>query len=86
MGDSGPGVKQIQTALAALGYKVTVDGNFGNQTATAVKAFQKKNSLATDGVVGPVTWAKLSGGGSTTTTTVKPTRTTVKPTTTTTTA
>jgi peptidoglycan hydrolase-like protein with peptidoglycan-binding domain len=69
LGDSGDGVKQIQTALKAAGYKVTVDGQFGPQTATAVKSFQKKNGLKQDGVVGPKTWAKLSGAGSTSTST-----------------
>ena len=68
LGDSGSGVKQIQTALKAQGYAVTVDGTFGPKTDTAVKAFQKKNGLKQDGVVGPKTWAKLSGSGTTTTT------------------
>jgi peptidoglycan hydrolase-like protein with peptidoglycan-binding domain len=66
-GDSGPGVRQIQTALVAHGFKVTVDGSFGAQTATAVKAFQKSAGLQQDGVVGPATWAKLSQSGPTTT-------------------
>ncbi|MCU1367180.1 MAG: Peptidoglycan-binding domain 1 protein, partial [Ilumatobacteraceae bacterium] len=68
-GDTGDGVKQIQTALKNKGYKVTVDGDFGQQTDTAVKAFQKKSGLKQDGIVGPKTWAKLSAAGTTTTTT-----------------
>lgn len=68
LGDSGDGVTQIQNALKAAGYKVTVDGKFGPQTDTAVRAFQKKNSLGQDGIVGPKTWAKLSGSASTATT------------------
>jgi len=74
LGDSGDGVKQIQTALKAAGYKVTIDGQFGNQTDAAVRQFQKKNGLTVDGVVGRITWAKLSTAGSTssaTTTTTK---------------
>lgn len=84
-GDSGDGVKKIQYALKSQGYAVSVDGKFGAQTDTAVRAFQKKNGLTQDGVVGPVTWAKLSGtkaptatatttkpGSTTTTTTIKP--------------
>jgi peptidoglycan hydrolase-like protein with peptidoglycan-binding domain len=76
-GDKGDGVKQIQQALKTAGYKVTVDGDFGNQTDAAVRQFQKKNALKVDGVVGKVTWGKLSGAGagtgtsSATTTTVK---------------
>jgi peptidoglycan hydrolase-like protein with peptidoglycan-binding domain len=82
-GDSGDGVKKIQYALKSQGYSVNVDGKFGPKTEAAVRAFQKKNGLTQDGVVGPVTWAKLSGtktpttptttkSGSTTTTTIKP--------------
>jgi peptidoglycan hydrolase-like protein with peptidoglycan-binding domain len=92
-GDSGPGVRQIQTALVAHGYKVAVDGSFGAQTTTAVKAFQKSAGLQQDGVVGPATWGKLSQAGPTTTakagtttttkagasTTAKATTTTAKP-------
>ena len=68
LGDTGAGVKQIQTALAAHGYKVTVDGQFGPQTAQAVKAFQKAAGIKQDGIVGPVTWAKLQAAPTTTTT------------------
>ena len=65
LGDTGKGVEQIQTALKQAGYKVTVDGKFGPQTDTAVRAFQKKSGLTVDGVVGPKTWAKLSGSSTT---------------------
>ena len=63
-GDKGDGVKQIQQALKAAGYKVSVDGDFGNQTDAAVRQFQKKNNLTVDGVVGKITWGKLSAAGS----------------------
>jgi len=87
LGDSGSGVKQIQTALVAHGYKLAVDGQFGPQTSQAVKDFQKKNGLAQDGVVGPATWAKLQASGSTSSTTTKSSSsTTTKSGTTTTTA
>ncbi len=36
-----------------------VDGDFGNKTLTAVKAFQLLHALKVDGVVGPKTWAEL---------------------------
>jgi peptidoglycan hydrolase-like protein with peptidoglycan-binding domain len=88
-GDTGPGVKQIQTALVGHGYKVGTDGQFGAQTAAAVVDFQKKNGLTPDGVVGPATWAKLQAAPSasstakaTTTTTKKAASTTAKSTTT----
>jgi peptidoglycan hydrolase-like protein with peptidoglycan-binding domain len=73
LGDKGDGVKKIQFALKAAGYKVTVDGDFGNQTDAAVRQFQKKNNLKVDGIVGKITWGKLSAAsnatGATTTTT-----------------
>ena len=72
LGDSGPGVVQIQKALGARGYKLTADGKFGPQTQTAVKDFQTKNGLSSDGVVGPKTWAKLSASPTATTTTIHP--------------
>ncbi len=34
----------------------TPDGMFGSSTLTMTKAFQKKNGLTADGVVGPKTW------------------------------
>lgn len=62
-GDKGEGVKLVQQALKDAGYKVSVDGDFGNQTDAAVRQFQKKNNLTVDGVVGKITWGKLSAAG-----------------------
>ncbi len=75
IGDTGPGVKQVQEALVAKGFKVVVDSQYGLQTAKAVQDFQGKNGLTADGVCGPKTWAKL--GGSAATATSAPTATTV---------
>ena len=59
-GATGSEVKQLQQALAALGYDPgTPDGNYGPSTQAAVSKFQAANGLATDGVVGPATLAKL---------------------------
>jgi Putative peptidoglycan binding domain len=59
-GDSGSEVKNLQQALAALGYDPgTPDGNYGPSTQAAVEKFQAANGLDTDGVVGPATLAKL---------------------------
>ena len=78
LGDTGSGVKQIQTALVAHGFKVATDGAFGPQTVAAVKAFQKQAGITQDGIVGPVTWAKLQAAPAATTTTAKATTTTAK--------
>lgn len=61
-GSRGDVVRKIQVALvkAGCGANITVDGIFGQKTADAVKAFQKKVGLKpVDGIVGPATWAKL---------------------------
>jgi predicted chitinase len=58
-GSKGANVQAMQGRLSDLGFSVSVDGNFGPGTATAVKAFQKSKNLSSDGVVGPGTWAAL---------------------------
>jgi len=59
LGDDGEDVKVLQTSLSKSGFTVTVDGKCGKTTEDAVKAFQKKSGLETDGVVGPTTRDKL---------------------------
>ena len=61
-GDKGDAVRYLQTILLNLGYslpKYGADGDFGNETLKAVKAFQKDWGLAEDGVVGEKTWERL---------------------------
>ena len=54
-GDSGDKVKALQTRLAALGYYTgSVDGDFGEGTENAVKAFQSRNGLTPDGIAAKV--------------------------------
>ena len=62
LGAHGSAVVTLQQRLAALHYfdVRTADGVFGPNTYHAVIAFQKVQRLARDGVVGPVTWAKLA--------------------------
>lgn len=51
----------LQDALNALGYSTkTLDGAFGSNTESALKAFQRNNSLSADGVCGCNTWSKLA--------------------------
>ena len=51
IGSRGKEVKELQEFL-----EVGADGIFGQGTATAVKAWQQKNGLDDDGIVGPATW------------------------------
>ncbi|MHC4390797.1 MAG: peptidoglycan-binding protein, partial [Planctomycetota bacterium] len=49
-GDRGNDVLELQRALTGLGYSVgTVDGIFGGDTESALKAFQRDHKLAPDG-------------------------------------
>lgn len=58
-GDKSDHVKSMQKALNAVGYPVTIDGEFGTETELAVKLLQEKNGLVADGVVGPKTLQKF---------------------------
>ena len=59
-GATGTAVKTLQTNLKKLGfYTAYVDGSFGAQTESAVKAFQKKYGLTADGVAGRATLKKI---------------------------
>lgn len=58
----GNPVKDVQVVLKAHGYdlgKGGVDGYYGTLVKTGVEAFQKKNGLTVDGIVGPKTWNKI---------------------------
>ena len=61
----GYGVAVLQSILNLLGYvgsngkPLTVDGEFGMNTASALMDFQKAAGLAEDGVCGSKTWKKL---------------------------
>ncbi|WP_157240258.1 peptidoglycan-binding domain-containing protein [Catenuloplanes japonicus] len=58
-GANGANVQVLQHLLNAAGQSITVDGDFGPATETAVKAFQSANGATADGIVGMVTWSKL---------------------------
>lgn len=55
-------VKEIQSLLNRAGFAVLVDGEFGPETKSAVRAFQRSKGLEDDGVVGPITMAALHAG------------------------
>lgn len=64
-GSSGEYVTLAQTKLIQRGYDLApygADGKFGAKTETAVKAFQRDNSLTADGICGPRTWTALEDG------------------------
>ena len=63
LGSQDEDVKTAQELLNSTGrYNLVVDGIFGEQTNTAVKDYQRQNGLTVDGVIGPQTWASLTGG------------------------
>ncbi|MBQ6263378.1 MAG: peptidoglycan-binding protein [Clostridia bacterium] len=67
IGDSGEDVFLIQTRLSRIRRNypmippVTPDGEFGEDTEAAVKAFQRIFYLNDDGIVGRGTWYKIAG-------------------------
>lgn len=58
-GSRGNFVYLLQFILSQFGHNLTVDGVFGNNTESAVRAFQTENSLSVDGIVGNNTWKYL---------------------------
>lgn len=68
-GSRGDSVKQLQQMLNGKGYKLDVDGIFGNNTLSAVRDYQSRNGLQVDGIVGSKTFGSLQGPSAGTTTT-----------------
>lgn len=60
-GDRGQAVLQLQKQLNAQGTQLFADGDFGDKTEAAVRAFQLKVGLVADGIAGPKTQAALAG-------------------------
>ena len=61
-GDVGPDVKELQQDLVTLGWsfpKYGCDGDFGEETETNVKGFQRISGLEPDGIFGPATYQAL---------------------------
>ncbi|MGG3506574.1 peptidoglycan-binding domain-containing protein [Paenibacillus lautus] len=62
-GNSGGYVRALQANLYAYGFQSTVgsiDGSFGSGTTSAVRSYQTKKGLTSDGVVGSGTWNNMN--------------------------
>ena len=59
IGSRGDSVRSLQMLLNNHGFSGNPDGIFGNGTEDNVIAFQRKNNLSADGIVGNSTWAAL---------------------------
>ncbi|GHE51068.1 hypothetical protein GCM10019059_07840 [Camelimonas fluminis] len=58
-GAKGPDVASLQALLNSAGASLKVDKDFGGRTLDAVLAFQRREHLTADGIVGRNTWAAL---------------------------
>jgi peptidoglycan hydrolase-like protein with peptidoglycan-binding domain len=58
-GNKNHPIETLQYLLRAHGRTVSIDGIFGPQTESAVRAYQNSRHLTVDGVVGAKTWSAL---------------------------
>ena len=54
---SGGDVRTWQQQMANRGWRLGVDGIYGNESKNICTSFQREKGLAVDGMVGPQTWA-----------------------------
>jgi peptidoglycan hydrolase-like protein with peptidoglycan-binding domain len=60
-GSTGLPVRRLQSRMGAVSFAMGgVDGRFAAKTEAAVRELQQQAGLATDGVVGPRTWAVVN--------------------------
>ena len=64
LGSAGEDVRRVQRALnaASAKHKLAISGNLDAVTHAAVIAWQVKNGITENGVVGPASWAALQAG------------------------
>jgi GH25 family lysozyme M1 (1,4-beta-N-acetylmuramidase) len=55
-GSHGDGVRIIQERLAARGWAIELEGEFGRPTDTVVRSFQREKGIPVDGVVSEDVW------------------------------
>ena len=61
-GNGSEAVRAAQLLLRGRGFdlgRAGADGQFGAKTEAAVRHFQKSRGIEADGIIGPITWAKL---------------------------
>ena len=58
-GSKGEQVKTLQRLLNAFGSNLSVDGDFGSKTDSALRSFQKAKGLSVDGICGKNSWTSL---------------------------
>lgn len=58
-GTRGANAKLLQMNLNAFGYKLAEDGIIGSKSVKALKDWQKKNGLVSDGIYGAKSYAKM---------------------------
>lgn len=58
-GMTGDAVRWLQWAICKAGYKIAIDGSFGNATFNALKKAQTAWGLTADGYAGPATQKKI---------------------------
>ena len=56
------GILDMMGYIGSNGKVLDIDGDFGGNTAYALKAFQTAAGLTVDGVCGSKTWSKLKAG------------------------
>lgn len=62
-GSRGPDVERLQSLLRSKSVpplRLSIDGDFGEKTESAVRLYQQQKALRADGVVGPQTWLALN--------------------------
>jgi peptidoglycan hydrolase-like protein with peptidoglycan-binding domain len=59
-GERSPRVRVLQDLLGRAGHRLGIDGDFGDSTDRAVRAYQRSRGLEVDGIVGKKTAAALS--------------------------
>ncbi|MBR1859705.1 MAG: peptidoglycan-binding protein, partial [Selenomonadaceae bacterium] len=56
---TGEDVVILQQKLKDIGYTISVDGVFGEETKSVVEQFQRDNKITVTGIVNEQTWRKL---------------------------